>query len=157
VSEKLERTVLVCEDDKAMVRIFQFLLRQQGIRNVVTTGSGDKAADLARLHKPALILLDLMLPGKDGLTVLEDLKGNDELKLIPVIVVSGKESHEQVQQAMMAGAIDYVIKPFEPMDLGARIKNFLDTLTEPAPNEPAPPDQGEARPAGGPPAAGGLR
>jgi DNA-binding response OmpR family regulator len=136
-----------------MVRIFQFLLRQQGIRNAITTGKGDQAAPLALQHKPALILLDLMLPGKDGLAILKDLKENEETRLIPVIVVSGKESHEQVQQAMMAGAIDYVIKPFEPMELGVRIKNFLDTLTEPTSSEPAPPEQGEARPLGGPPAS----
>jgi DNA-binding response OmpR family regulator len=76
-----------------------------------------------------------MLPGKDGLGVLQELKANDETRLIPVIVVSGKESNEQVHQAMMAGAIDYVIKPFEPMELGMRIQTFLDTLnTEIAPD-----------------------
>jgi DNA-binding response OmpR family regulator len=132
-----ERSVLVCEDDPAMVRIFQFLLRQQGIRNVITTGNGNQAAALAKQHKPSLVILDLMLPGKDGLGVLQELKENEETRVIPVIIVSGKESHEQVQQAMMAGAIDYVIKPFEPMELGARIKNFLDTLVDPAP--PLPP------------------
>jgi DNA-binding response OmpR family regulator len=140
-----ERNVLVCEDDPAMVRIFQFLLRQQGIRNVMTTGKGDQAAPLARQHKPSLILLDLMLPGKDGLDVLKELKEDEETRLIPVIVVSGKESHEQVRQAMMAGAIDYVIKPFEPMELGARIRSFLDTLTEPPSGGPSPAESGGLR------------
>lgn len=129
-SASVERTVLVCEDDPAMVRIFQFLLRQQGIRNVVTTGQGNQIMPLAQAHKPALILLDLMLPGKDGITVLRELKAQEATRNIPVIVVSGKESQEQVQQAMLAGAIDYVIKPFEPMELGGRIKNFLDSLNE---------------------------
>ena len=127
-SESPDRNVLVCEDDPAMVRIFQFLLRQQGIRNVITTGNGEQIMPLARQHKPALILLDLMLPGKDGIAVLQELKAAELTRSIPVIVVSGKESQEQVQQAMLAGAIDYVIKPFEPMELGMRIKNFLDTL-----------------------------
>ena len=140
MSDSLERTVLVCEDDPAMVRIFQFLLRQQGIRNVITTGNGAAAVALARARRPALILLDIMLPDKDGLTILQDLKENEETRLIPVIVVSGKESHQQVQQAMMAGAIDYVIKPFEPMELGVRIKSFLDTLTDASSNLSAPPD-----------------
>jgi DNA-binding response OmpR family regulator len=137
VQEPIDSNVLVCEDDPAMVRIFQFLLRQQGIRGVITTGNGDQVFALAQQHKPSLILLDLMMPGKDGLTVLKELKSNDETRSTPVIVVSGKESHEQVQQAMMAGAIDYVIKPFEPMELGTRIKNFLDTLKSPS-GTPAP-------------------
>jgi DNA-binding response OmpR family regulator len=141
----LDRTVLVCEDDPSMVRIFQFLLRQQGIRSVVTAGNGEQVFPLAQQHKPSLILLDVMLPGKDGLSVLRDLKENEETRLIPVIVVSGKESREQVQQAMMAGAIDYVIKPFEPMELGSRIKNFLDTLNDfptDASAEASPPSPG---------------
>ena len=95
-----------------------------------TTGKGDQVLALAKQHKPALILLDLMLPGKDGVAVLNELKEIEETRPIPVIVVSGKESQEQVQQAMMAGAVDYVIKPFEPMELGGRIRSFLDTLND---------------------------
>lgn len=128
--ESSARCVLVCEDDPAMVRIFQFILRQQGIHSVITTSNGEQVLTLATHNKPALILLDLMLPGKDGLTVLRDLKADDTTHTIPVIVVSGKEAHAQVQEAMTAGAIDYVIKPFEPMELGARIKSFLDTLND---------------------------
>ena len=132
-------SVLVCEDDPAMVRIFQFLLRQQGIGSVLTTSNGEKVGALAMEHQPALILLDLMLPGKDGLTVLRELKSVEGTRAIPVIVVSGKESHEQVQEAMMAGAIDYVIKPFEPMELGVRIKSFLETVSVPTPPPPQTP------------------
>jgi len=128
VRDAAHHRVLVCEDDPAMVRIFQFLLRQQGIRDVMTTANGEEVAPLARQHQPSLILLDLMLPGKDGVGVLNELKTNDETRQIPVIIVSGKESQEQVKQAMMAGAIDYVIKPFEPMELGIRIQTFLDNL-----------------------------
>ncbi len=127
-SESNGRTVLVCEDDPAMVRIFKFLLHQQGIRNVVTTGDGEQIFALADKHQPTLILLDLMLPGKDGLAALHDLKSHKETRVIPVIVISGMESQDQVHQAMLAGAIDYIIKPFEPMELGTRIKAFLDTI-----------------------------
>jgi DNA-binding response OmpR family regulator len=122
------RCILVCEDDPAMTRIFQFLLRQQGIRRVVTANRGEEVPAMAQREKPDLILLDLMLPGKDGLTILKELKQNESTNAIPVIVVSGKEAQDQVRQAMMAGAIDYVIKPFEPMELGERIRNFLETL-----------------------------
>ncbi len=68
------RSILVCEDDPAMARIFQFLLRQQGIRSIFTTARGENVqADGAKTPMD-LILLDLMLPGKDGLTVLQELK-----------------------------------------------------------------------------------
>jgi len=122
------RSILVCEDDPAMLRIFQFLLIQQGIRKVMTTSRGEGVAEMAQRDRPDLILLDLMLPGRDGIDVLRELKSAESTRSIPVIVVSGKESQEQVQQAMMAGAADYVIKPFEPMELGARIRGFLDSL-----------------------------
>ncbi len=142
MSDIKSRCILVCEDDPAMLRIFQFLLRQQGVRKVVATESGEKVPHIVATEKPDLILLDLMLPGKDGLSVLKELKNNEASRSIPVIVVSGKEAQDQVRQAMMAGAIDYVIKPFEPMELGNRIKAFLETLDVPAPQDPglsAPP------------------
>ncbi len=122
------RTVLVCEDDPAMIRIFEFLLRQNGIGQVLTASSGDKVFPLAKQRRPDLILLDMMLPVKDGLMILKELKNDEVCRSIPVIVVSGKESHEQVHQAMEAGAIDYVIKPFEPMELGMRIRQFFETM-----------------------------
>jgi CheY-like chemotaxis protein len=130
------RSVLVCEDDSAMLRIFQFILRQHGISQVVATASGENVLALAVQHHPALILLDMMLPNKDGLTVLKELKGNVPTRDIPVIVVSGKESQLQVKAAMAAGAIDYVIKPFEPAELGARIKSFLDAMRSSTPTLP---------------------
>jgi DNA-binding response OmpR family regulator len=138
------RSILVCEDDPAMIRIFQFLLRQQGIRSVHTTSKGAEVAGIAQREQPDLILLDLMLPDKDGLSVLQELKQNETSRSIPVIVVSGKEAQDQVRQAMMAGAIDYVIKPFEPMELGARIKSFLETLN---PSPDSAPSAGPGGPA----------
>lgn len=140
----LDRTILVCEDDPSMTRIFQFLLRQQGIKNVFTTTRGTDVLALTDKEKPDLIVLDLMLPDKDGLTVLRELKQHESSRLIPVIVVSGKEAQDQVRQAMMAGAIDYVIKPFEPMELGVRIRTFLETFNsqnsqQQASAEPPPP------------------
>lgn len=125
---QVARTVLVCEDDPAMIRIFEFLLRQHGIGKVITTQSGDKVVPAARMHHPDLILLDMMLPVKEGLTILHELKNDEACRAIPVIVVSGREAQEQVHQAMEAGAIDYVIKPFEPMELGTRIRQFFETM-----------------------------
>jgi len=124
----LRHRVLVCEDDPAMVRIFQFLLQKQGIGPVMTTSSGSSVLQVVVRERPQLVLLDLMLPDKDGLTVLKELKMDSAINAIPVIVVSGIESQDQVQKAMEAGAADYVIKPFDSMELGVRLKQFLDSL-----------------------------
>src|SRR5579863_7611897 len=101
--------ILVCEDDPAMVRIFQFVLQKQGIGPVHNTPNGNSVLQIALREKPRLILLDLMLPGKDGLTVLKELKNDPVASTIPVIVVSGIESQDQVEKAIQAGAADYVI------------------------------------------------
>ena len=120
--------VVVCEDDPAMVRIFQFLLQKQGIGPVLTVSDGTKVVSLVQREKPQLVLLDLMLPGKDGLSILKELKSNETTSGIPVIVISGIESQNQVSQAIDAGAADYVTKPFDSMELGARLKLFLNSL-----------------------------
>lgn len=125
--------VLVCEDDPAMVRIFQFLLRKQGISTVLTTSDGTKVLAIAQREKPHLILLDMMIPGLDGLSVLKELKKNEATTAIPVVVVSGVESKNQVTQAIDGGAADYVIKPFDSMELGVRLKEFLNSLYNTAP------------------------
>jgi DNA-binding response OmpR family regulator len=125
--------VVVCEDDPAMLRIFQFLLQKQGIGPVMTSSDGNKVFPLCQREKPQLILLDLMLPGKDGLTILKELKSSPETSAIPVIVISGIESQNQVTQAIDSGAADYVTKPFDSMELGNRLKQFLMSLYNPQP------------------------
>jgi len=140
-----KRRVLVCEDDPAMLRIFRFLLQQQGIGNIFTTPKGEAVPGIAVREKPDLILLDLMLPDKDGLTVLKELKSAPTTCDIPVVVVSGKESEQQISQALEAGALDYVIKPFDPAEMGLRIRNFLSSL-DAAATGATPPDAA----AGGP-------
>src|SRR5258708_38969870 len=92
--------VLVCEDDPAMVRIFQFLLHKQGISSVLTTSDGSKVVAISQREKPHLILLDLMLPGTNGLNVLKELKKTESTSAIPVVVISGIESKDQVSLAI---------------------------------------------------------
>jgi DNA-binding response OmpR family regulator len=141
--------VLVCEDDPAMLRIFQFLLRKQGITTVLTTSDGAKVVSISQREKPHLILLDLMLPGKDGLSVLKDLKNSEITSGIPVIVISGIESKNQVSLAIDAGAADYVTKPFDSMELGTRLQEFLQALYN-TPSTHTGPASGPGMTSGGP-------
>ena len=138
-----DKGVLVCEDDAAMMRIFQFLLRQVGIEPVWAVSRGKDVFGAVQREKPALVLLDLMLPDRDGLSVLKELKGHEATRSIPVIVVSGKEAQEQVRSALQAGAADYIIKPFDPMELGARLRQLLDSGKAFTPKDFAPVETNE--------------
>lgn len=122
--------VLVCDDDAAMVRIFKFVLKKAGIEPVHACTQGKDVLAIALREKPALVLLDLILPDKDGLTVLKELKSDPDTREIPVIVISAKESVQQVQAALQVGAADYVVKPFDPKELGERLRQLMDALTQ---------------------------
>ena len=121
-------SVLIVEDDPEVRSLVEYTLSKEKFK-VQTAENGKQALEILDGMVPDVITLDLMLPDMDGIAVLRELKQSDQTVMIPVIVVSGKEAHEQVHQAMMAGAIDYVIKPFEPVELGLRIRTFLETLT----------------------------
>ncbi|MCZ6701665.1 MAG: response regulator, partial [Ignavibacteria bacterium] len=87
--------------------------------------SGDNVVETIIDRKPTLILLDLMLPIKDGLTILKELKMNDEVKNIPVIMLSVQGEENIVVQALNLGAADYMQKPFSITELASRIDKAL--------------------------------
>lgn len=92
------------------------------------------SAALEKIHRnpPDLILLDIMMPGKDGYQFCEELK-KSEFEHIPVIMLTVKRSKEDVERGLKAGASDYVTKPFDPDDLVARIKKILEKKSKTIP------------------------
>jgi DNA-binding response OmpR family regulator len=112
--------VLVVEDDLGIQLLLAETLRSGG-HEPVTVGDGLEAAPAAREHRPAVVLLDIGLPGIDGFEVLEQLKGDDELRDIPVIMVTAWGEPELMQRALDLGALDYIRKPFAVEDLLDRV------------------------------------
>ena len=125
-----ERTpILVVDDDPKTLRYVRDALAGSEYAPLVT-GDPEEVAGLIRTERPRLVLLDLMLPGTDGIELMERLS---ELADLPVIFISGYGRDETIARALEAGAADYIVKPFSPMELTARIRAALRRQADPEP------------------------
>ena len=114
-------TILVIDDDKNILAIIGMYLKKEGY-SVATCERGDAALKAFREAQPALVVLDVMLPGMDGWGVLEKLRAESA---VPVIMLTAKGDTMDRIQGLDAGADDYIVKPFEAKELLARIKAVL--------------------------------
>ena len=115
------------DDDPRTLRFVRDTLTGAGYAPLVT-GAPDDFAGLIRAERPDLVLLDLMLPGRDGIELLQEVP---ELSDLPVIFISGYGRDETVARAFELGADDYIVKPFSPTELVARIRAVLRRHREP--------------------------
>jgi len=112
------KTILVVEDEPAIARLARDYLVQAGFR-VQIAGDGEAALQTARVAQPDLIVLDLGLPGRDGLDVMRQLRHTSDL---PVIVVTARGEETDRIVGLELGADDYMVKPFSPKELVARVR-----------------------------------
>ncbi|WP_291376675.1 MULTISPECIES: response regulator [Achromobacter] len=112
---------LLVEDDAKLARLIAQFLEQHGF-NVVQAYRGDHAVDAFRRHEPAITILDLMLPGRDGLQVCRDLRA---FSASPILMLTAREDDVDQILGLESGADDYVIKPVEPRVLLARIRALM--------------------------------
>jgi two-component system phosphate regulon response regulator PhoB len=117
-------TILVVEDDKDILDLLAYSLRGAGF-DVVTAADGLDAVVQAKLHHPAMVLLDLMLPGMDGLDVCRELKRSPETAGIAVIMLTARGEEVDRIVGLELGADDYVVKPFSPREVLLRIRAIL--------------------------------
>ena len=121
--------ILVVDDDPRMLRFVRGALSDAGYAPLVT-GAPDDLTRIIRTEKPQLVLLDLVLPGRDGIELMQQIP---ELSDLPVIFISAYRRDDTVAQALEAGATDYIAKPFSPTELVARVRAALRRYAEPAP------------------------
>jgi CheY-like chemotaxis protein len=95
--------------------------------DIVEAKDGDESLELARGARPNLILLDMMMPGRSGLEVLQQLRRQPELAQIPVIMVTARAQARDREAAVRAGATEFVTKPFSPRELAAVVEEHLDS------------------------------
>ncbi len=113
--------ILVVDDDKEIVGAIEIYLKKEGY-NILKAYNGEEALDIVNSNEIHLIILDIMMPKKDGLETLEDLRKN---KTIPVILLSAKSEDYDKIGGLNLGADDYITKPFNPLELIARVNSVL--------------------------------
>lgn len=119
-----QQTVLVVDDEPGIVTIVRDYLDRAGYR-VLTAGDGETALRLARLERPGLMVLDLMLPGIDGFDITRVLRSDPALSGLPVIMLTARVEETDKLVGLELGADDYITKPFSPRELVARVKAVL--------------------------------
>ncbi len=118
------QSVLVVEDEEDIMEVIRFNLEKEGYE-VNQALSGEKALQVIENNLPSLILLDLMLPGINGLDLCRIFKQNDRTKAIPVIMLTAKSEDADIVAGLEMGAEDYITKPFSPRVLVARVRTIL--------------------------------
>jgi len=116
--------IVVIEDEPDILEVLSFNLRREGF-DVVGASSGGAGLQAVARESPDLVLLDLLLPGVDGLDVCRRLRSQPETARIPVIMVTAKSEESDVVLGLGVGADDYIQKPFSPRELVARVKAVL--------------------------------
>ena len=119
-----DASVLVVDDDPVIRRMLQLSYESEGFE-VTTAADGVEGLEALRTSPPDVLILDIMMPKLDGMKVMDELKSDERLRSIPVILLSAKATSLDIELGMKAGAADYVTKPFDPIDLVNRTKNVL--------------------------------
>ncbi len=122
----MRRMVLVVDDDRKLVELVRLYLEREGYR-VRVAHDGQEALTLAEATPPDLVVLDLMLPGLDGLSVCRQLR---ELSEVPIVMLTARTTERDKIEGLNLGADDYVTKPFSPGELLARIRAVLRRVGE---------------------------
>ncbi len=123
----INKKVLLVEDEQDILQLVKLYLEKEGFR-VVTATAGSDGLKLAKEETPDLVVLDLMLPGMDGLEVCKRLRSVPDTSLLPIIMLTAKADESDTIIGLELGADDYVTKPFSPKALVARVKALLRRL-----------------------------
>jgi DNA-binding response OmpR family regulator len=120
----MTKSVLVVDDEPNIVLSLEFLMTQAGYE-VRVARDGNAALEAVVEKTPDLILLDLMIPGRDGYDVCQTLRRSDEWSKIPIIMLTAKGREVEKEKGLALGATDYVTKPFSTAELTRRVKELL--------------------------------
>ncbi len=119
-----KETILIVDDEEDIIELIKYNLKNEGYA-VLTAQTGEQAIKIARHSLPDLMVLDLMLPGIDGLEVTKYLKNNEQTIDIPIVMLTAKGEESDIVTGLELGANDYISKPFSPKILIARIRAIL--------------------------------
>lgn len=118
------RTILIIDDEEDIIELTKMAFEARGY-HVLKAYDGKSGLKIAQNQNPDLILLDIMMPGIDGIKVCQLIKANTQTKKIPVLMLSAKAQPSDIESGKRAGCDDYVIKPFEMNELISKIGSYL--------------------------------
>jgi DNA-binding response OmpR family regulator len=118
--------VLCADDDEDILSLVSLRLERAGFE-VATAADGEEAVQIARARRPALAVLDVMMPKRTGYEVLAELRGDEALREMKVILLSARVQEGDVARGMDAGADAYLVKPFKAQDLVSKVEELLET------------------------------
>ncbi|RWB73374.1 MAG: response regulator transcription factor [Mesorhizobium sp.] len=116
--------VLICDDDPLLLELMEFRLRAKGYE-VIKAVDGAEALEKAKHDAPDVVVLDAMMPKADGLEVLARIKGDPALSDTPVVMLTARKGQKDIVSALDKGADDYLVKPFIPEELLARLARLI--------------------------------
>lgn len=118
-------TALVVEDSEHVAYLLEYMLEREGFEVLVANNGRDAVHFVEESPPPDIVLLDVMLPYRDGFEIVREIRNSDAWAETPVIMLSARSLEEDVVRALEAGANDYVMKPYNPRELLARIKRHI--------------------------------
>lgn len=119
-----DATILVIDDDESMLEIIKSSLNKSGF-NAITAVSGQEGLQIAAKTKPDAIILDWMMPEMDGNEALKNLKDNNDLRSIPVMMLTAKDEINNISESLTLGAKEYIVKPFDLENMVLRLRNMI--------------------------------
>jgi diguanylate cyclase (GGDEF)-like protein len=124
VEDLKDATIVMIDDEETTLDVIEMFLRDQGYTRFATTTDSRSALELINREKPDIVLLDLSMPHVDGLEILRDVRADESLVHIPVVILSATDSHQKLS-ALELGAADFLSKPVDPSELALRLRNTL--------------------------------
>jgi DNA-binding response OmpR family regulator len=118
------KRILIVDDDAFIRRPLEFILREEGYQPV-TAADAEEGSRAVEASLPDLIFLDVMMPGKDGLTWCAELKGDPRYSRIPIVLLSARGQERDREQALASGASDFMTKPYSPHELKRLVRELL--------------------------------
>ena len=116
--------IVIADDDADIRELVVFKLRHGG-HEVIPVGDGAAAVEACRSEKPDLVILDVMMPGMSGLEAARALREDETLGGLPIMMLTARAQESDIDQGFSAGADDYIVKPFSPRELAARVDAVL--------------------------------
>lgn len=123
------KTILVVDDEKDLLDLIEYNLKKEGF-NVLKAENGEEGIKIAKEYKPDLVLMDIMMPKMDGMEAVEKMRGDDDLKSIPIIFLTARSDEKTEVEGLNKGGDDYITKPISTTKLISRIKAVMRRFDE---------------------------